>query len=401
MNEIRRITLTALVIAGLIVISRFNYLLFHSLAEMFSIVVAFAIFIIAFNSWDFNTNRYLKFVGIAYLFIGMLDLLHTLAYKNMGIFIRFDADLPTQLWIMARYMESISLALGLVLMNRIVRPRSVIYAYSAITALLLLSIFYFKVFPNCYVEGVGLTSFKILSEYAISAIYVVGIALLVYRKAYFKRNIYYMLLASMLMSIISEIAFTFYISVFGLSNLIGHIFKLFSYYLIYVALVDTGLRRPYSLLYRDLDEYKDLLEKQVDEKDMLNREIHHRVKNNLVVITSLLTLQSKQIEDAAAKSAFDESRGRINAIGMLHEELYKTHDVKSVDMKEYLDKIVKIIFYSFKADEEKLTYISDISQVTVDVDVAITLVKQLRGSMNVSQDDGVSFDITFPKREFS
>jgi two-component sensor histidine kinase len=152
---------------------------------------------------------------------------------------------------------------------------------------------------------------------------------------------------------------------------------------------------------------------------------------------------------------------------MLHEELYKTHDVKSVDMKEYLDKIVKIIFYSFKADDKNITYISDISQVTVDVDVAMpcglivnelvtnamkyafagrddgrlrvgfeeipegyrlivqdngnglkegfdigsissfgmsivnTLVKQLRGSMNVSQGDGVSFDITFPKREFS
>jgi two-component sensor histidine kinase len=371
MKESRRIILAALVVGGLVITSRYNYLLFHSLAEMFSIVVAFAIFIISFNSWDFNTNKYLKFIGIAYLFIGMLDLLHTLAYKNMGVFPNFDADLPTQLWIVARYMESISLALGLVIMNRIIKPRTITYAYSAITALLLLSIFYFRIFPQCYVEGVGLTSFKVFSEYVISTIYVFGIVLLVNRREYFEKNIYHMLLASMLMSIVSEIAFTYYVSVFGSSNLVGHIFKLFSFYLVYLALVDTGLRRPYSLLYRDLNEYKDLLEKQVDQKDILNREIHHRIKNNLVVITSLLTLQSRQIEDAAARSAFDESRSRIKAISMLHEELYRTQDVKSIDMKKYIDKLVNIILFAFKADDGKVDYISDVSQVTVDVDIAM------------------------------
>ena len=69
------------VLVGLYFTSRINYLLFHSLAEIFSIVVACSLFMIAWNSRQYIKNPYLLFIGIAYLFIGSIDLLHTLAYK--------------------------------------------------------------------------------------------------------------------------------------------------------------------------------------------------------------------------------------------------------------------------------------------------------------------------------
>ncbi|MCX5799582.1 MAG: hybrid sensor histidine kinase/response regulator, partial [Proteobacteria bacterium] len=70
-----------LVIGGLYFASLYNYLLFHGLAELFSIVVAFAIFILAWNTRRLLDNHYLLFVGIAYLFVGCIDLVHTIAYK--------------------------------------------------------------------------------------------------------------------------------------------------------------------------------------------------------------------------------------------------------------------------------------------------------------------------------
>ena len=99
---------TQWVIAGVLLIGLcltrlHSFLLFHSLAEMFSVVVACGIFMIAWNTRRFQGMGYLEFVGIAYLFVGILDLVHTLAYKGMGVFEGYDTDLATQLWLSARY----------------------------------------------------------------------------------------------------------------------------------------------------------------------------------------------------------------------------------------------------------------------------------------------------------
>ena len=98
------------VIAGLLLVRYYGgYLLFHSLVEIFSIVVAFGIFTVFWNSRRFLDNGCFLFLGVAYLFIGGIDLLHTLAYQGMGVFEAPGSDLATQLWICGRYVESFSL----------------------------------------------------------------------------------------------------------------------------------------------------------------------------------------------------------------------------------------------------------------------------------------------------
>lgn len=87
----------------------YSFLLFHIVAEFYSIIIAGTIFIIVFNLKDQIEHGYLKFIGISYLYVGTIDFFHTLAYKGMNIFTGFDTNLATQLWISARYMESISL----------------------------------------------------------------------------------------------------------------------------------------------------------------------------------------------------------------------------------------------------------------------------------------------------
>ena len=153
-------TLWIVILAGLYIASRYNYLLFHSLAEIFSIFVACGIFVVAWNSRRFMDNNYLLFLGIAYLFIGGLDLAHTLAYKGMGIFSGYDANLPTQLWISARYLESMSLLIAPLFIPRKPNTRFVFVGYALLVFLMLASIFYWNIFPDCFIEGTGLTRFK-------------------------------------------------------------------------------------------------------------------------------------------------------------------------------------------------------------------------------------------------
>jgi len=180
---------------GLYCISLYNYLLFHSLAEIFSIVVACGIFIIVWNSRELLTNNYILFLGIAYLFIGSIDLLHTLAYKGMGVFDGYGANLPTQLWIAARYMESISLCIApcLFQFSRKIKLVNVVITYSIITFLLFISIFTLQIFPDCFIEGQGLTVFKKLSEYIISLILIGSIVLLFKHKENFDPDIFKLL----------------------------------------------------------------------------------------------------------------------------------------------------------------------------------------------------------------
>ncbi|UCE33123.1 MAG: PAS domain-containing sensor histidine kinase, partial [Deltaproteobacteria bacterium] len=101
-----------LILLGLYLTSHFGYLLFHGIAEIFGVVVACGIFMVAWNSRRFLDNHYLLFVGIAYLFIALLDLIHTFAYTGMGVFPGHTTNLPTQLWIAARYTESVSFVLA-------------------------------------------------------------------------------------------------------------------------------------------------------------------------------------------------------------------------------------------------------------------------------------------------
>ncbi len=238
----------------LYLLSRYNYLLFHGIAEVFSVLIAWSIFIIAWNTRRTATNGFLLFLGIAYLFVGGIDIVHTLAYKGMGIFQGYQTNLPTQLWISARYLESLSLLAAPLFLRRKLRPVYAFAAFASISALLYLSIFIWQIFPTCYVEGAGLTRFKIASEYVICAILLGALAYLYREREKTERRVLFLLSASILVTVASELSFTLYVDPYGLFNQLGHFLKIVSFYLIYRAVVVTSLTEPYDLIYRELKE---------------------------------------------------------------------------------------------------------------------------------------------------
>ncbi|WP_050813982.1 MASE3 domain-containing protein [Pseudodesulfovibrio mercurii] len=250
-----KLTMATVVLVGLYLASLKNYLLFHTMVEMFSIVVAFGIFTIGWNSRQVIKSNYLLFLAIAYLFVAFLDLLHTLSYKGMGIFTDYDYY-ANQVWIATRYMESLSLlaAFWFLRESRTVNAVRVFSAYFAFTAVIVAAIFWWKVFPVCFVDGVGLTPFKKISEYVICLILAAAGWLLFRTRDRFDPVVFRWLVWSLGCTILSELAFTVYISNYGFSNLVGHYFKLFSFYFIYRALVATGITAPHAVLFRALQD---------------------------------------------------------------------------------------------------------------------------------------------------
>ena len=257
-----------LLIVGLYMVSLNNYLLFHGLAEIFSIVIGCAIFMLAWNARRFLNDNYLLFLGIAFLFIAGLDVLHTLAYKGMGVFEGYGANLATQLWIATRYVQSLSLLAAILLIGRKIKASHVFMGYTAVAALLLLSLFQWDIFPVCFRDGSGLTPFKKISEYIISVIFLLALAGLYKQRRLMDRRVLKWLAVSLGLAILSGLSFTFYVSVYGFSNFAGHVVEILSFWFLYLALVETGFKRPYDLLFFDLktseEQYRTLFNNMID-----------------------------------------------------------------------------------------------------------------------------------------
>ncbi len=244
----------ATLLAGLYIVSLYDYLLFHGIAEMFSVVIACGIFMIAWNTRKFVENQYLLFIGIAYLFVGILDAAHTFTYKGMAVAEGYGEDVPTQLWIAARFMESFSLLAAPAFFRRSAKPRHIMTAYATSTILVFLSIMHWGVFPSCFSEETGLTAFKKIAEYAICLVLIFSLGLLVKNRRRLDTNLLRNVTASILFTIVSELAFTFYTDPYGTANLAGHYFKIVSFYFIYKAIIEIGLRQPYQFLFRELKQ---------------------------------------------------------------------------------------------------------------------------------------------------
>jgi class 3 adenylate cyclase len=258
---------------SLYLMSLYSYLLFHSLAEIFSIIVACGIFMLAWNSRRIIDNNYLLFVGIAYLFIGGMDLVHTLAYKGMGVFEGDTANLGIQLWIATRYLESLSLLAAIFFLRRKFSPWMVFIGYMIAVSLLMLSVFYWKIFPGCFVEGMGLTPFKKVSEYVISTLLLISAVFLIHYRDEFDETVFRLLIASIILTVFAELAFTLYVSVYGLPNFVGHILKILSFYFIYEAVIATGLTKPYNVLFRNLKQSEEAIRKSERELRDLNQQL--------------------------------------------------------------------------------------------------------------------------------
>lgn len=542
------VILWAAIISILYLVSLSNYLLFHTLVELFSVYVAYVIFLIVWKSKAGLENRYLVFLGIAYFFIGTLDLLYTLSYHGMGVFPGIDLNMNMQFWIAARYMESFSFLLApLLLINYSIANREsnskftegtrfawkVFIGYAGITIICLLSIFVFRNFPDCYIEGSGFTPFKIMSEYLICFILLCSLIALYTKKDQFEIHVFRLLAISIILTILGELSLNSYPNLW-LLDIVGHYFKVISFYLIYKAIVETGFEDPFSLLLRELKQSEEALRQEtiflqddqghiyrmlgvkVDElesepiadnleiygkgyrpflqniegtinflldensvpvlmdgaveqitgytkEDFLSgnitwtgivmpvdqpsflknmkkvmfdldvsseleyrirrkdgeikwvreifqktpkrsgkpkrvqgfvrditkrklaeetllkmqetriKEIHHRIKNNLQVISSLLSLEAEKFTDEKTLEAFRESQNRVISMALIHEELYEGKSVDTINFAAYLQKLTSDLFSSYTVKNGNISLKLDLEEINLEMDTAIPL----------------------------
>ncbi|MCV6612847.1 MAG: EAL domain-containing protein [Amphritea sp.] len=243
----------------LLLVAQYSFLAFHTLAELFSIIVSFILFAVAWSTRRLNRNNFLLFLACGYFWVGSLDLLHTLTYKGMGIIEHAHVHTSVDFWISTRFLEAIILLLAPLAASRRVKEVRLFYIFGII-ALLICGAIFSGFFPQTYIDGVGLTAFKINSEYLIDIILLIALVVLYRSRATIPQREKQLIAASIVMTMLAELAFTFYVSVYGLSNVIGHLFKLGSFWLIFHAVIISNLAKPYADLAKKERLYRRLFE---------------------------------------------------------------------------------------------------------------------------------------------
>jgi two-component sensor histidine kinase len=122
----------------------------------------------------------------------------------------------------------------------------------------------------------------------------------------------------------------------------------------------------------EINTQNDALKELITEREWLLKEVHHRVKNNLQIVISLLNSQSAYIDNVSAKEVIRESKNRINSISMIHQKLYQTEDLAGVDIYQYIQELVEYIAATFGVGSEVI-FALEIDRLTLDVAQAVPL----------------------------
>lgn len=116
-----------------------------------------------------------------------------------------------------------------------------------------------------------------------------------------------------------------------------------------------------------------MLLKSLKEKDVLLKEVHHRVKNNMQIIASLFNLQQKSIQDPDSLSAFNDTKNRVNTMAMVHESLYHTDDLSNLDIAQYIENLLTSLYRTYVTNRELVNMEMDVERVNMNLNTAIPL----------------------------
>ena len=257
----------------------------HNLAEMFNVVVAVGIFMLTWNARRFIDNHYFLFLGIAYLFVGIIDCIHTLKFD--GVF-GSGRNFYIQFWYAARILQGVSLVVAPGFAVRKVRPGVTLSVFFAATAVLMMSITG-GTFQSWFDRG-EYAGFMNVSEFALFGLGVAAFATLRRARAHFDEEVFLRLALSIVFVVVSGV-----LEGVGMRGavsflLFGDLFKALSFYLVYKAVIETGLLRPYDLLFRNL-------KRSEEEAQAARSELEVRVGERTNELREVNELLSRELDE--------------------------------------------------------------------------------------------------------
>lgn len=244
-----------------VIFSPATYLSLHSIAELFSIVVSLSIFSFGWFTYRLSKNNHLLFLGVIFLGVGLLDFVHMLSFPGMPPLITpSTTDKGIQFWLAARLLAAVGFLISAYIPASVgKKPLHSKLLLSAVLLFVIADFIWVNYFPTTvlpfFQPGIGLTPSKVAAEYFLIAIY--SAALISYyfrlRKAPNKLLVWFM--CGIVVSIFCELAFTLYKSAYDTFNLLGHIYKIVAFFLIFRGVFIISANESYEKLAQSEEEF--------------------------------------------------------------------------------------------------------------------------------------------------
>ena len=228
------------ILIGLCLANFYSHTLFYVLSEFFSIIIAFAIAIVAWNSRRFIDNNYYLLIGIGYFFISIFDIFNVLSGPSMHILSNVN-NFNSELGLIGSLLASISFLIAPIFIKRKINTSLAMYSYFSILIILFYLIFSNKIEIS--------TQNFLIYRIIISFILCLAIFLLHKHKESFDKRVFTFILLSMTATIFSQLFF-----IFDKNDVTSHLFKVASFYLIYLGIIETILIRPFWILFKNLKD---------------------------------------------------------------------------------------------------------------------------------------------------
>ncbi|MDP2878555.1 MAG: MASE3 domain-containing protein [Sulfuricella sp.] len=251
------IAATALLLPHHFTLGLARFLPLHTAMEAFTIVVAMLVFTVGVSDYAGKTSANLILLSCAFLVVGLLDFGHTLSYAGMPDFVTASGpEKAIHFWLAARVVAALALLAIAVLPwqreegTRRLQTAGLTAALMVVAAVYWLILFHQDILPRVFDPATGLTPFKRGMEYFIVGIYALTAVIFYRHKQTPQPYDAGMLFAAVAVAGLSELFFAAYSEVTDLTNLLGHVYKVIAYYLLYRAVFAHSIRRPYRLLFK-------------------------------------------------------------------------------------------------------------------------------------------------------
>ncbi|MFT5660164.1 MAG: PAS domain S-box-containing protein [Sulfurimonas sp.] len=234
-----------------------GHVLFHSLAEMFSILFGFMMIVIVFHTYQFTKNNFILYLGLGYFWVSMLDVMHMLTYPEVSIIEIENPNIMLTFWIAARFLEAFILFSAIFVNFHTISKVKVFILFGLGTAIVNILAFS-KYLPILYEQENGLTSLKINLEYSIIFILILALFTYTKKRKNFDKSIYYYIIASIILTIFTEFTLTFYAKVDDSFTMLAHLFKFLSYWMIFLSIIKISLEKPFTFLAHESSTYNSI-----------------------------------------------------------------------------------------------------------------------------------------------
>lgn len=277
----------AVIISLALTLGYFNILTFHATAELFTVIIAFSAFIIVLNTYNISQNSYLTFLGIAFGFVSVFELIHLLTYAGIDIFELHNINIDLMISIIPRLIQSVSLLVAFVFIKKSLNIAWSISSYSLISIALIAGITYAGNnlrLNTAYIDFMAL--FKALEITAVT-LFAVALIILIIERKNLKFRVYKYMLLSLMASISADILLVIDSNMSSMINVTSHILKFLAFFCIYKAVIQNTLTNPVDSMFYELDMMKNELAEKNDEISRNNDKLKHDI-DDLHIVEKLL-----------------------------------------------------------------------------------------------------------------